>query len=144
MLKRPLRKSVLLALTITALALGVAACGGDDDDAGSAESTNVTLAELSDSGQSGTATLTADGNQTLVSVDLPGGAEGVEQPIHVHPGTCDNLDPMPMYALSNVANGASETTVDVALEELVSGEFAINAHKSGEEAATYVACGNIS
>ena len=118
--------------------------GDDDDDAASAESVTVTLAELSDSGQSGTATLTASGSQTVVSIDLPGGAEGVEQPIHIHPGTCAELDPMPVFPLSNVADGASETTIEVALDELVGGEFSINGHKSADEAAIYVACGEIS
>ena len=94
--------------------------------------------------QSGTATLTASGSQTVVAIDLPGGAEGVEQPIHIHPGTCAELDPMPVFPLSNVAGGASETTIEVALDELVGGEFSINGHKSADEAAIYVACGEIS
>jgi hypothetical protein len=142
-LKRSRRRRALLALTILALGLGVAACG-DDDDAASAESVTVTLAELTDSGQSGTATLSASGSQTDVSIDLPGGAEGVEQPIHIHQDTCAELDPAPVFPLSNVADGVSETTIDVALEELVGGEFSINGHKSAEEAAIYVVCGEIS
>jgi hypothetical protein len=37
----------------------------------------------------------------------------------------------------------SETTVDLTLDELTSGEYAINAHESAANITNYVACGEI-
>lgn len=95
--------------------------------------------------QTGTATLTAAGDQTEVVVSIdpsPEGAE-VEQPAHIHAGTCgDNLGAVE-YPLTNVVDGSSTTTVDASLASLQTGDFAINVHKSGEEIGVYVSCGNI-
>jgi hypothetical protein len=139
MMPRFVRIAGLLAIAIAALAL--VACGGDDDEAGSDEVT-VELAEFGGSGQSGTATLTTEGDQTrvVVSVDSP---VSESQPAHIHEGTCDNLTPEPAYGLPNVTAGTSETTVDVSLDTLTGGEYAINLHMSDEDLATYTSCGNI-
>jgi Domain of unknown function (DUF4331) len=114
--------------------------------AGTAEAANeatVTLDELNDSGVSGKATLTAVGDdQTKVVIDVQG-ATG-DHPAHIHTGTCDDLNPNPLFPLENVdANGHSETTVDVGLKELTGGGFAINLHLSAQQIGVYVACGNI-
>ena len=50
-----------------------------------------------------------------------------------HEGTCDNLTAEPAYGLPNVADGSSDSTVDVALDALTGGEYAINLHMSDEE-----------
>ncbi|MEO6457058.1 MAG: LPXTG cell wall anchor domain-containing protein [Chloroflexia bacterium] len=39
-------------------------------------------------------------------------------------------------------NGASETTVNVSLADLLAGTYAINVHKSPTEASIYTACGD--
>jgi hypothetical protein len=100
------------------------------------------LAEFGGSGQSGSATLTTEGDQTrvVVSVDSP---VSESQPAHIHEGTCDDLTPEPAYGLPNVTAGISETTVSVSLDTLTSGEYAINLHMSDEDLATYTSCGNI-
>ena len=132
----------LLLLTVLALGL-TAGCGGDDgDEAGGGDAVTVELAAQNDSGESGTATLTPEGDQTRVVLELSNPTDP-SQPAHIHPGTCANLDPAPAYPLPNVEDGRSEATVDVALEELTDGEFAVNVHKSNEEASVYVACGDI-
>jgi hypothetical protein len=64
--------------------------------------------------------------------------------VHIHKGTCANLDPKPTYPLSPVVNGKSETTVNASLDSLEKGGYAINGHKSAQEAKTYVFCGPIS
>lgn len=129
--------------TIAGLALVLGACGGDgDDQAGGDGSVSVDLAEMNDSGIAGTATLTESDGATTVVVTLDGAGAG-PQPIHIHPGTCANLDPMPQYPLTNVTDGRSETTVQATVSSLRSGSFAINVHKSPEEAQIYVACGGI-
>ena len=63
--------------------------------------------------------------------------------MHIHFGTCDNLGEI-AAPLNNVGpNGVSDTVVDLTLDELTSGEYAINAHESAENIQNYIACGNI-
>jgi hypothetical protein len=103
----------------------------------------IQLKTQNNSGQSGTATLTDMGNNTTkVVVDLANSPAG-PQPLHIHEGTCTNLTAQPKYPLTSLMNGKSETTVQVALSDLLASPFAVNAHKSTTEAAVYVACGEI-
>ena len=129
-----------LALPALALAL-LAGCGGDNGG-GSNEAT-VDLSEQSTSGESGTATLTAEGDKTKVVISLDNAPSGVPQPAHIHKGSCDKLDPTPAYGLENVMDGKSTTEVDEPLDELRDEDYAINVHKSGTDLKTYVACGDI-
>lgn len=103
----------------------------------------VDLNAQNQSNESGTATLTAMGEQTKVEIDLSNAPSGTPQPAHIHEGTCDNLAPKPKWPLSSVKNGKSSTTVPVSLDKLRSGQYAINVHKSADDLKTYVACGNI-
>jgi len=110
--------------------------------ASSADSLKVTMAPQSGSSESGTATLTKEGaDSTKVVVNLTG-ATG-QQPAHIHKGSCSNLDPKPTYPLSPVANGKSETVVKASLDALEKGGYAINVHKSAQDAKTYVSSGAI-
>ena len=102
----------------------------------------ITMNELNSSGQSGTATLVANGNTTDVAVAVTPGAVGVAQPIHIHTGSCATLGGVD-YALTAVMNGTSLSSVDVSLDTLRDGEFAVNLHKSGAEASVYHACGDL-
>jgi hypothetical protein len=83
------------------------------------------------------------------------GAEA--HPVHIHSGTCDQLGDV-VYPLADVtvpsgeqmgATGSYEVKlsevnhIDVPLQEILDGEYAINAHLSAEEIGTYIACGNI-
>lgn len=139
-----------LAVAVTATVLGLSGCGGGEEDpAVSTEATpaeqeavTVELQEQNDSGRSGRAMLTPEGEQTRVVLDLDN-PPSVAQPVHIHDGTCDELDPTPRYPLENLTDGTSETVVDVPLSDLQGGEFAINAHASEEDAGTYVACGEV-
>jgi hypothetical protein len=103
----------------------------------------VTLQPQNGSGESGKATLTDVGGKTKVSVTVTGQPSGVPQPLHIHKGTCANLDPKPAYGLPTLTNGTSEATVNVALKTLQAGKYAINGHKSAQEASVYVFCGEI-
>jgi hypothetical protein len=106
--------------------------------------TVVKLAPQNNSGESGTARLTGDGDKTRVEITLKGAPKGVPQPAHIHDGTCAKLDPKPKYPLENVVDGKSTSEVPVGLEKILgNGPHAINVHKSAEEAKTYVACGDI-
>ena len=94
------------------------------------------------SGEDGTATLAQKGDDVVVTLDLKNGPAG-PQPAHVHTGSCDKLggvaDP-----LTNVMGGKSTTTIKgTKLDSLQTGGFAINVHKSADDLATYVSCGDI-
>jgi hypothetical protein len=132
----------LFACTVLALVpLAVAACGGSS--AGGDEKMTVPLAELVGSGQSGTVTLTPAGDGTTRVLVRVGNPPRAEQPAHIHPGTCGDLDPLPAYPLEPVTGGSSATTISASLRELRSGRFAVNVHLSEEEIRTSVACGEI-
>lgn len=138
-MSKVVRIASLLVIALATVAL--AACGGDDDEAGGDDVT-VELAEFDGSGQTGTATLTADGEQTrvVIAVDSP---LSDSQPAHIHEGTCDDLTPEPAYGLPNVTAGSSDSTVDVSLDTLTDGDYAINLHMSDDDLATYTSCGEI-
>lgn len=105
------------------------------------EAITIDLAELNDSGVSGTATLTPMDNQTEVVVSLEGEMLDTPRPNHIHTGTCDDLGGV-AYPLETVTTEAT-TVVDTSLDSLMDGNHAINVHMSADEAGTYIACGNI-
>jgi hypothetical protein len=129
-----------VALILAALAF-LGGCGSGDGESGSGE-VRVDLAEQNGSGESGTVTLTADGEKTKVVIALENPA-AVPQPAHIHKGSCDDLDPNPAYGLENVVDGESTTVVGASLETLQRDDYAINVHKSGAKLDVYVACGNL-
>lgn len=135
-----------LAAGVFAAAFLVAGAGGNSSLAQESVTVNMGPTEGPDGGgdQTGTVTLNAMDGQTEVVVDIdpsPDGAD-VEQPAHIHAGSCDNLGAVE-YPLENVVNGQSTTVVDVSLADLQADTFAINVHKSGEEIGVYTSCGDI-
>ena len=101
------------------------------------------LGELNDSGQTGWASLVAKGGQTEVVLALnPGTAE--TELVHIHDGQCGDTLGGVAHALNSFTGGAgsSVTTVDVSLDSLRTGGFAVNAHTKGDP-GVYTACGNI-
>lgn len=131
----------MLRFGLTLVAVGVLAVVGAGV-ADAAEPINVVLTPQNNSGESGNAVLTDAGPKTKVVVTIKGAPAGVAQPLHVHKGTCAQLNPQPAYGLTTLADGKSETMIDVPIGDLRKG-FAINGHKSAQEASTYVFCGNI-
>jgi hypothetical protein len=155
----PRRTALSILIATAALGLVGAGCGGGDDEgAGGAtateattteatsseagESITVDLAEQNGSGESGTATLTPDGESTKVSLELTGGPAGTPQPAHIHDGTCAKLGDV-VYPLTNVEDGKSETMVNAPLSELMSKDYAVNVHESEPKVQNYVSCGDI-
>ena len=128
-----------LALILAALAF-LSGCGSGDGESGSDEVV-VDLQEQNGSGESGTATLTTDGEKTKVVIALENPSTA-SQPAHIHEGSCKELDPTPAYGLENVVGGKSTTMVDRPLEELRD-DYAINVHKSATELDVYMACGDL-
>jgi len=99
------------------------------------------------SGVTGTATLTADGDQTVVEMTVRGAAG--DHPDHIHRGRCADPEPNPLYPLSDVVlnpadpEGHSTTRVDVPLAELLAGEYLILVHESAQNLNVYLVCGDI-
>jgi hypothetical protein len=105
----------------------------------------VPLSPVNDSDVVGAATLLKMDGKTKVIIQLvpKPGQEDIPRPVHIHPGTCEEVNPRPKYPLNNVLRSKSETDVDVSLESLTTGSYAINVHKAPQELSTYVACGTI-
>jgi LPXTG-motif cell wall-anchored protein len=123
------------------VAVALIATGALPDAALAQQAVTVQLSAQNNSGMTGTATLTPMGNQTRVVVTLQN-APG-PHPIHIHDGSCANLNPQPLYPLTTVMNGSSETVVNASLSSIQGAQHAINVHKSPQEASVYTACGNI-
>jgi hypothetical protein len=123
--------TALIALTLAVTPAAMADSNG---------SVVIKMDGMNGSGESGTATLTPNGNKTVVVIKLSGGSS-VEQPAHFHNGTCDHYEPRPLYGLNDVVKGASTTTVSVPMDKLTAGNLIINVHKSYDDIATQVSCG---
>ena len=140
-------KTLAGALTVLLAAL-LAGCGGGGDTSGTTTSGGgprnvlVQLQEQNFSGESGTATLTAQGSKTRVVIEMASFAANA-QPAHIHEGTCAHLSFQPAFPLQDVKAGRSTTVVNVPLKALLNGKYAINLHRSAEKMKVYVACGDI-
>lgn len=131
-------------MTLRTLA-AVAALAGLAAAPASAVPTQLTvpMKALSDSGETGTATITQQADGVKVVVDLKN-APKTAQPTHVHVGTCGKIKAAPEYPLVNTEDGKGTTVLKgVTIEQLLKGDYAINVHKSADDLGTYVACGNI-
>jgi hypothetical protein len=94
-------------------------------------------------GQTGTAMFEQIPGGVTIVVKMPGGQNG-SQPIHIHTGTCAALDPAPKYALTNIVQGSSTTTIPgITLGALVEGQYVIDVHESSADITKYVACASI-
>ena len=123
---------------LAALVAALAACGGSSN-----ASRTVTLKTLNDSGVTGTAVLTDLGDGTTrveVTVDPAGHPD---MPAHIHPGTCTDLVPQPLYPLQNVVDGTSETVVSEPIDDLFDHDLALNIHASNTDFGTYTACAEL-
>lgn len=136
------------AIAVILVLLGAGCGGSTSSESGSSElEIEIPLEEQNGSAESGTATLTAVGDQTRVVLDIQSRSAtpvAPRQPAHIHKGSCDKLDPTPAYGLSDVKAGKSTSTVDVKLDDLIDDAVVINVHESTENVERYVACGVVS
>ncbi len=94
----------------------------------------------------------------------PAADGAMAHPAHIHSGTCDTLGDV-VFPLEDVAapemaatpeatpeaavasdgpvSASSITTVDVALDDILAAEHAINVHESAENIGNYIACGDV-
>ncbi|MCH2511333.1 MAG: CHRD domain-containing protein [Dehalococcoidia bacterium] len=110
-------------------------CG---DIAVTGQSLTIALGELNGSGQSGWATLTAQGEQALVVVSA---TPGISDLAHIHDGNCQTLGGV-AHGLSDTSGDSSSAVVDATLGSLIAGAFAINLHTDGNP-GVYSSCGDI-
>lgn len=111
--------------------------------AADAQTLTITMKALNGSGENGKATISQVQGGVLVTVTLDNGA-GQMQPTHIHAGTCGNINLAPEYPLHNTVDGKSTTVLPgLKISDLLSNKYAINVHKSADDLATYVSCGNI-
>ena len=102
----------------------------------------IALNELDGSGQSGWATLTARDGGIEVVLSLGEGTLKSEK-VHIHSGQCGADLGGVVHGLTDFTDGNSVTTLEgVSLKSLMTGSFAVNAHKAGDP-KVYTACGNI-
>ncbi|NWJ47871.1 MAG: hypothetical protein HXX08_18615 [Chloroflexi bacterium] len=138
-----MQKKSLVALLLALLLL---LAGLTSAIAQTPQTITIQLGAENSSGQNGTATLTdIGGGKTRVDVSITPGAAGVAQPIHIHDGVCSLGSDLKgvKYPLTNVVDGKSTTEVNVTIASLLSTPTAINVHRSAQEVAVYVSCGNI-
>jgi hypothetical protein len=96
------------------------------------------------SGENGTAVLTQQPDGLHIVLSIANAPDGVAQPAYIHQGTCDIMNQTPKWSLNAAVGGNSETVLaDVKLGDLGGGKYAINVHKSADDATAYVSCGDI-
>ncbi len=108
------------------------------------ESITFNLDAQNSSGQSGTATITTQGDGVEVVLDLSAGAMETEL-VHIHEGTCGPGLGGVAHPLTSFSGGSGQSTTviaGVALNSLRTGNFAINSHQAGNP-GVYTACANI-
>jgi predicted small secreted protein len=139
-------------VTVATFAALLAGCGGGDGAGedlsggtagGTAGAIEIELKEQNASGITGLAVLAPRGELTNVVIEMIQSFDIDPQPAHIHKGTCADLDPEPAYALPTLFDGIGGGDVSISLEELRTGGYAVNVHKSVGEPDTYVACGEI-
>lgn len=101
----------------------------------------IHLSPVEGEGQIGSAILTSDGATTTVEIDI-GPIIGEAQPIHIHVGTCGDVGSV-LHALQNVINGKSMTTINLSLDEILTGDVLVNVHASYADSSNYTACGQL-
>ena len=135
------------ASAVLAVALLLGGCGGGDDDTGAGPADGsggsealVDLASVGGSDQTGTATLTASGDGTTVTVETVSYLVD-PQPAAVAKGTCAKPGAAE-YELATIEDGISVTTLDASLDDLRGG-YVVTVAKSRKQPDVLVACGVI-
>ena len=133
------RKAIIFAAAfVLAATLGTARPAGAQR-----QSLALDVVSLNNSGITGAGMLTSMGDGKLRAEIRVNGAGAGPEPMHIHAGTCRDLNPQPEVPLSDVVNGSSTTELNRSLQELTSTPHAIFLHKSPAEIAVLVACADV-
>src|SRR5215470_7183110 len=93
-------------------------------------------------GQHGTITLTPQGQNTLVVINIVGEPEGAIEPSHIHKGNCTHPGTV-IWPLTDVVAGHSKTVVKAPIDKVNVMGDSVNIHKSAAQLNVYMACGNV-
>jgi hypothetical protein len=134
---------IAAALALALLATTAASAQSYPDDPGAGTERGVE--QVNNSGQVGTVTLFRRGAVTRVVVDLKGTEPGRVQSVRLYRGkSCEEFDPgPPVYFLTDMRNGASNSTVKAAEEKLLSGNYNVVVFSSNAKGAGATACGHL-
>jgi hypothetical protein len=138
-------RSGLLAVAVLALA----GCGGDGDGGGGGGGGGddeggpvvVQLAEMNNSGQSGTAELHPGAASTDITIALEP-PEGDNQPIHIHTGTCESPGAEVVHDVGFTTAGLGQGQAFVLVQELTTGEYVLDIHDA-QNPDEVIMCGAI-
>jgi hypothetical protein len=135
--------AVIPAGTGADTAMGAGAVPTDTGMAGMEN--RVSMMAMNNSGVTGEATFTAQGEQTQVMLRVTGAPPNSTHPAHIHQGTCENQGPVvaPLQSVTVDASGTgtSTSTVSVPLATVMNGQHYVQAHAAN--GGQPVACGNI-
>jgi hypothetical protein len=136
---------------LAAAVLALSACGGDgggDGGGGGAvgggedvQPVTLQLKEMNNSGKSGTAELQSGAASTDITIALEP-AQGDNEPIHIHKGTCDSPEAAVAHDLGFTTAGLGQGQAFVTLPELTTGEFVLDIH-SARDPDTVIMCAPI-
>ncbi len=114
--------------------------GAINDDQNAA---SLPLFTQGESGVTGTAVLTADGEQTLISILLSGDAVTNGHIVHLHDGTCAAPGDYTLDLNPIEGGSVSETVVDIPFENLLNDGYFINVHESEANWDNWFVCGEL-
>ncbi|CAN5289969.1 hypothetical protein BH10PAT1_BH10PAT1_2280 [soil metagenome] len=102
------------------------------------------LTPLNKSGESGMVSFSEVDGKVMLALSMKGFANGVTQPVNIHPGTCASWGAI-KYPLTSLLNGSSLTTLDVTMADLKTAgtKWAVVVRKSVPSSSTAVSCGEI-
>lgn len=106
----------ILVLFAAALIVCVSSAGATD-----VSSLTIKLNARHGSGENGTAVLTQQADGLHVVLNMANAPDGIEQPAHIHQGSCDILNRAPQWPL----------------------KAAIDVHKGADDTPAFVSCGEI-
>ena len=132
-----------IVIVVIVLFILFSGSGKQNSSTTATKSLQITIAAQNNSGISGNAVITDVDGKSKVVVSVTGAPADIEEPAHLHVGSCANLGD-PKYTLAPVINGTAETVLPVSPDELIKElPLAINIHKSAAEVGTYIACGDL-
>ncbi|MDQ6941433.1 MAG: hypothetical protein M3169_02840 [Candidatus Eremiobacteraeota bacterium] len=136
-------KRFAAALALALLTTTVASAQSYPDDPGLG--TERGIEQVNNSGQVGAVTLFHRGAATSVVVDLKGTDPSRVQSVRIYRGkSCEEFDPgPPVYFLHDMRNGRSVSSVKVAEEKLLSGNYNVVVFSSNAKGAGATACGHL-
>jgi hypothetical protein len=96
----------------------------------------------------GSASLAAEGSQSVAAIEIHNATRGGVHPWHVHLGRCGSggaiLGDASAYPLLKVGgDGKAEQSAKLAVPLPYSGEYSVNVHASAANMGTVVACSNL-